>query len=131
MFAGLIGFVDPSSFSVDQGFLLLVMVIVGGKGNVWGAAFGAILIGSVPSLVTYVNLPSSVAGSIEQIIYALILIVVIRVRAAGIFPERHGLKRARPSAAGLAPARTSSVPEESAVPPLSTVPLDPVTPPPA
>jgi branched-chain amino acid transport system permease protein len=131
MFAGLIGFVDPSSFSVDQGFLLLVMVIVGGKGNVWGAAFGAILIGSVPSLLTYVNLPSSVAGSIQQIIYALILIVVIRVRAAGIFPERPWLRRGREGATALAPARITSLSEAIAVPPLSAVPLDPVTPPPA
>lgn len=88
LYAGLIQFVDPTAFTVEEGFVLLIMVILGGQGNPIGAALGAIVISIIPGLLTYLPLGSTNLGAWSQIIYAVVLLVMLRVRPRGLIPER-------------------------------------------
>jgi branched-chain amino acid transport system permease protein len=92
LYAGLIQFVDPTAFTVEEGFVLLIMVILGGQGNPVGAALGAIVISIIPGLLTYLPLGSTNLGAWSQIIYAVVLLVMLRVRPRGLIPERGWLK---------------------------------------
>lgn len=92
LYAGLIQFVDPTAFTVEEGFVLLIMVILGGQGNPLGAALGAIVISIIPGLLTYLPLGSTNLGAWSQIIYALVLLVMLRVRPRGLIPERSWLR---------------------------------------
>ncbi|NGN62702.1 branched-chain amino acid ABC transporter ATP-binding protein/permease [Streptomyces sp. A7024] len=44
LYAGLIRYVAPETFSIANMFLLLAMVIVGGRQSLWGCAVGAVLL---------------------------------------------------------------------------------------
>jgi branched-chain amino acid transport system permease protein len=92
MYAGLIRFVDPSAFTVEEGFVLLVMVILGGQGNAVGAALGAIIISVIPGVMSYLPLGASDVGALSQIIYGVGLLVILRVRPGGLAPERGWLR---------------------------------------
>ena len=88
LYAPLIQFVDPATFTVFLSFLVISMVVLGGTGNVVGGVLGATLLTIVPNVITYVGLPSAIGGPIAQIIYAVVLILVLRVRPRGVLPER-------------------------------------------
>jgi branched-chain amino acid transport system permease protein len=87
LYAGFIQFVGPTAFTVDEGFVLLIMVILGGQGNALGAALGAIVISVIPGLMTYLPLGSTNVGAWSQIIYAVLLLVMLRLRPRGLIPE--------------------------------------------
>lgn len=87
LYAGFIQYVGPTAFTVDEGFVLLIMVILGGQGNAFGAALGAIVISIIPGLMTYLPLGSTNVGAWSQIIYAVLLLVMLRLRPRGLIPE--------------------------------------------
>lgn len=89
MFARFIGYISPASFGINQTLLILTMVVVGGLGNIWGAVGGAIVLVSIPELLTY--LPDALADSeqAEPIIYGVILLLVVVFRPQGLVPERN------------------------------------------
>lgn len=106
LYARFVGYIDPGSFSLHQTLLILTMLVVGGLGNVWGAAFGAILLVAVPELLSFVPSTSSAADQLEPVIYSVVLLLVVMFRPQGIFPERNVPsrrgRRAAPSPAGTA-----------------------------
>ncbi len=51
LYAGLIGYVSPDTFSIFVMFELLAMVMIGGRQSIYGSAAGAILITVVQSLL--------------------------------------------------------------------------------
>lgn len=88
MYAPLIRYVDPTNFSVFLSFLVISMVVLGGTGSVFGAVVGATLLTLLPNAVTFLNLSSTIGGALAQIIYAAVLIIVLRVRPSGLIPQR-------------------------------------------
>jgi branched-chain amino acid transport system permease protein len=50
-YASLIGTLVPDAFFVTESFIVLAMVVIGGRGNLWGAVLGAILLTVVPELL--------------------------------------------------------------------------------
>jgi branched-chain amino acid transport system permease protein len=89
MFARFVGYISPASFGINQTLLILTMVVVGGLGSTWGAIGGAIVLVSIPEMLTY--LPASLAESeqAEPIIYGVILLLVVVFRPQGLLPERN------------------------------------------
>ncbi len=51
LYAGLIGYVSPDTFSIFVMFELLAMVMIGGRQSIYGSAAGAILLSVVQSLL--------------------------------------------------------------------------------
>ncbi len=96
MYAAFIGYIDSTPFTVATSFLVVAMVVIGGSGSVWGSVVGAFALSLLPSLISLIDLPSTIGGALAQILFATILIVIVRFRPAGIIPESpwRGLVRA-------------------------------------
>lgn len=112
MLAQYITFVSPASFTAEETIFILAMVILGGTGNLWGSAVGAVFLVVLPELLKFVDLPDATADLIRNVLYGLILILILRFRPGGLIPENYRPKVPRdlvgapaafqPSAAGAA-----------------------------
>jgi branched-chain amino acid transport system permease protein len=82
---------NPQAFLPIESFLLMAAVIIGGTGSYWGAVVGAFV---VIELLTGISryLPSfgnaATIGAGRAILIGVALIVFLRLRPAGIVPER-------------------------------------------
>jgi branched-chain amino acid transport system permease protein len=88
LFAHYITFIDPSSFTLAENILILLMVVLGGLGSLVGSIAGAIILILLPEPLRFIGLPSSMVGQLRQIIYAGLLIVLIIKRPKGLFGEQ-------------------------------------------
>ena len=77
LYAHLIGFISPESFSANQSTLFLTMLLFGGMGNFWGP-----IIGSVALVVLSEFLQK--LGSYQMLVYGVILLVIIVYIPGGI-----------------------------------------------
>ena len=101
-FAGLAGglyahfkqFINPEGFGFMRSMDFVVMVILGGMGNMLGVCLAATLLTVLPELLRYVahieGLPDGVRGFVENrmILYSLLLILIMVVRPQGLFNFR-------------------------------------------
>jgi len=91
-FAGLAGvlyahytsFIDPTSFSTGESFLIFSMVIFGGMGSNLGAMVGAAVLTVLPDLLRFAGLPGGVAAQMRDVIYGALIVIVINWRPQGL-----------------------------------------------
>ncbi|MBI2095091.1 MAG: branched-chain amino acid ABC transporter permease [Candidatus Omnitrophica bacterium] len=69
--------VTPDSFDFVLSVLILAMVVLGGMGNLWGAALGAVVLGLLPELLREF-------ASYRMLIFGLIMILMMIFRPQGI-----------------------------------------------
>ncbi|MBX9459704.1 MAG: branched-chain amino acid ABC transporter permease [Rhizobium sp.] len=78
LFASMSNFVGPDSFNVlTAGFQLVVTVVVGGMGTLWGPILGAILLTSLPEVLRG-------ASHYSLLAYGIMLLVVIMFAPRGL-----------------------------------------------
>jgi branched-chain amino acid transport system permease protein len=87
LYAYYITFIDPTSFTVPESVFMLSIVIVGGAGRLSGSIIGAILLVSIPELLRFIGLPSSIAANMRQILYGGLLVLFMMFRPKGIWGE--------------------------------------------
>ena len=85
LYAHYISFIDPSSFTVMESITILLMVILGGMGSVFGSVVGAVTLVLFPEILRFIGLPSPVAAQIRQVIYGLLLIILMIKKPFGVF----------------------------------------------
>ncbi len=80
-FASYTTFVGPTSFTFMESVLLLCMVVLGGRGNIWGVTLGAALL---------IFLPEFLRGFAEyrMLLFGLALVLMMRLRPQGIWGSR-------------------------------------------
>lgn len=88
LFATYIGYVDPSTFTLWLTNFILLIIMLGGKGNSIGAAVASILFVALREGVRFLGLPTSIAAPLQQWIFGLLLILVTLFAPKGLFPER-------------------------------------------
>jgi len=71
-------FVSPDSFTLFLSISLLVGIVVGGVGTLWGAFFGAIFIMFVP------NLAEQVSKAAPWAVYGVVLIAIMFAMPGGV-----------------------------------------------
>ena len=76
-FAPYFKFISPDMFSLDEGFNILSMVIIGGQGTLVGPVVGAVIV----NFLTEVLRPVS---EYRMVIYALLIIGMMWVRPQGL-----------------------------------------------
>lgn len=81
-------YISPETFDIHQSILVLTMVIIGGVGTIWGPVVGAVLLGALPELLRFLEVPYSLAGPIQQLIYATALLLAAMFLPQGIVAER-------------------------------------------
>jgi branched-chain amino acid transport system permease protein len=71
-------FVSPDSFTLFLSISLLVGIVVGGVGTLWGAFFGAIFIMFVP------NLAEQISKAAPWAVYGVVLIAIMFAMPGGV-----------------------------------------------
>lgn len=84
IYASWFGFIDPSSFTLDESIFIFVVVSVGGLSSFAGPIVGAALLVVLPELLRFSPLPDSIAANIRQILYALALVGMVMCRPRGL-----------------------------------------------
>lgn len=84
LYAHYITFIDPSSFTLMESIVVLLMVVFGGMGSLSGSFIGASILVIFPELLRFLGMPSSVAAPLRQMIYGLLLIILMIWRPQGI-----------------------------------------------
>lgn len=84
IFASFITFIDPFSFLLSPLIIVLTVAILGGLSSFWGPVIGAAIITTIPEVLRFVGIPSSVLGPMRILIYAVILIIVLLYWPKGI-----------------------------------------------
>src|SRR4051812_5462475 len=77
LYAGLIRYVSPDTFSLQIMFLLLAMVIVGGRDNLYGAALGA-------AVLIFVRERFDELQKYQQLAYGLLIVVMVVAAPEGL-----------------------------------------------
>jgi branched-chain amino acid transport system permease protein len=69
--------ITPDSFDFVLSVLILAMVVLGGMGNIWGAALGALVLGVLPELLRGFE-------SYRMLLFGLLMILMMIFRPQGI-----------------------------------------------
>lgn len=85
MYATYMSYIDPTCFTLDESILVLTILLIGGTGNIVGPISGALIYVFLPEVLRFVNMPDSIAANARMIIYALILILIVRFKPNGLF----------------------------------------------
>jgi branched-chain amino acid transport system permease protein len=88
LFATYIGYIDPSTFTLMLTNFILLIIILGGKGNSIGAVIATVLFVVLREGTRFIGLPTSIAAPLQQWIFGLLLVLVTIFAPRGIFPER-------------------------------------------
>jgi len=84
LYAHYITFIDPSSFTVMESIMILLMVVFGGMGSLGGSFVGAAILVILPEMLRFLGMPISIAAPLRQMIYGLLLIILMLKRPQGI-----------------------------------------------
>jgi branched-chain amino acid transport system permease protein len=84
LYAHYISFIDPTSFTVMESIFIISIVIVGGAGSLWGPVVGAVVLVTLPEILRFVGMPSSIAANVRQILYGGLLVVFMMLRPQGL-----------------------------------------------
>jgi len=103
LFAAYISAFNPSAWTPQELLVIYAAILVGGRGNPRGVIVGVfvVYIGFI-ELTRYLPSPASrpeFAPALRQVLIGLLIILMLRFRPAGIFPEHTGAGRV-----GRAPA---------------------------
>lgn len=84
LYAHYISFIDPTGFTVVESIFIISIVIIGGAGSLWGPVIGAIVLVTLPEILRFVGLPSSIAANVRQILYGGLLVAFMMWRPQGL-----------------------------------------------
>jgi len=87
LYAVYVTYIDPTSFTLDESIFILSIVLIGGSGNLKGPIIGVLFMILLPEGLRFLGMPDSIAANARQIIYALILILLMRFRPQGLAGE--------------------------------------------
>jgi branched-chain amino acid transport system permease protein len=92
--------VNPGQFTFSFSIFILVMVVVGGMGSIWGVVAGAVVLSGINSYLlprVLYDVPGKVGldfdlSEISSGIYGFLLVIIMLLRPQGLIPDRrHGI----------------------------------------
>lgn len=87
LYAGYVGYIDPSSASLDEAILMLAMVMVGGVGNFKGPLVGAAVLIAIPEILRFADFPDAIAANLRLLLYGVLLVLMTHFRPQGLAGE--------------------------------------------
>jgi branched-chain amino acid transport system permease protein len=84
LYAHYTSYVDPRGFDIVVSISVLLMVMLGGSGTIYGPVVGAIILTFLPELLRFVPAPPGAARASHQIIYGLLLVALVFFRPQGL-----------------------------------------------
>jgi branched-chain amino acid transport system permease protein len=88
LYCSFLSFVDPSSFDLDSSVLILTMMVLGGARTLAGSIVGPFVLLALPQLLTLIEIPTTIAAAMRQLLYGLLLIAFMLFRPQGLLGER-------------------------------------------
>ena len=88
LYATFLSFIDPVSFDLDASILLLTMVVVGGARTLAGSIVGPFLLLALPQMLTFIDIPTTIAAATRQLLYGVLLIAFMLFRPQGLAGEK-------------------------------------------
>jgi branched-chain amino acid transport system permease protein len=77
-------FIDPSTFVIQESFVILGMVVFGGMGTIVGPIAGAVIMVLIPEVLRLIGLPSFYAAHLRQLIFCILIILIMLKRTEGL-----------------------------------------------
>lgn len=105
LYATQIMYISPAEFTLDRSVEILSITIIGGLGALWGPYVGALVVIALPELLSFADIPDSVAGPVNGIIYTLVVLVLLIFRPTGVIGRQPGSRTPR---SGTIQAKQSS-----------------------
>lgn len=90
LYAHIFQFLTPTQFGIETSTALLTMVVVGGTATIWGPVVGAALITFVPQAIQFLNLPPSIGGPVQGMIFSVVVLLFLFLRPQGLMGGRRG-----------------------------------------
>lgn len=87
LYASYVTYIDPTSFTIGESMFLIIILAIGGCGNIKGPIAGTLLMVILPEVLRFLRIPDTIAANMRVMIYALILIILMRFRQKGIAGE--------------------------------------------
>lgn len=91
-------YISPAEFTLDRSVEILSITIIGGLAAYWGPFLGAAAVLALPEALRFVDIPDSVAGPINGMIYTLAVLLLLIYRPRGLL-GRDPVKEAERNAA--------------------------------
>ena len=86
-----IGGMNPSAWAIVETVIIFSALLLGGRGNVWGAILGALVVRVIiiegTSLVPGLSSHPAIFGAARNILLGALLIIVLYFRPQGLLPE--------------------------------------------
>lgn len=95
LYAHYFRFITPEQFELLQSAAILTMVVVGGMRTTWGPVVGALLLEALPQALAFLNLPPSVLGPIQGLLFTGLVLVFMFFRPQGLVPAQDVWRGAR------------------------------------
>lgn len=107
LFIEYIGSISPNLWDIPETFILFAALIIGGRGNNWGAVLGAALVPvgffeATRFLPTFTDNPN-VLPALRWVVIGALVYVFLLFRPNGLLPEQKTLRRERPPLPAQAP----------------------------
>lgn len=119
LYAPINGFVNPDSFAMELSVLMLMMVILGGRGTIWGPVAGAVSLTLLDRLIAPL-------GDVRLVIYGAILLATLYLMPEGLVGLFSGRRAAR-AGANAAVGAVGAHALQTAVPPVGLLRLSGVS----
>lgn len=84
VYAAYMTFIDPSSFTISESIFILVIVILGGAGKLFGPLAGAVVLIGISESLRFMGLSPSTTANVRQIVYGSALVLCMLWRPQGI-----------------------------------------------
>lgn len=84
LFALYSSYIAPTAFTLDLSILCLMIVIIGGSGNLRGPFLGAGVMVALPEALRFLPISSTSTPYLRQILFGAIIIVLMRLRPQGL-----------------------------------------------
>jgi len=84
LYAHYFRFIAPEQFEILQSAAILTMVVVGGMRTTWGPVVGALLLQALQQALTFLQLPPSVLGPIQGLLFTGLVLVFMFFRPQGL-----------------------------------------------
>ncbi len=87
LYATYVTYIDPTSFTIAESLFLVVILAIGGSGNITGPIVGSIVLIILPEVLRFFQIPDTIAPNVRVMIYAAALIVLMRIKTTGLAGE--------------------------------------------
>ncbi len=84
VYAGVITYIDPNIFTLNESLLVLEAVIIGGVASTRGAFIGTALVFSIPEILQSFGFPQEIASIVRTLVFGVVLVMLIRFNPKGI-----------------------------------------------